>query len=390
MKRKIRTGIVCLMAALSLVACSKKTGWLEENGHTYYYLEDGTAASGWVEIEGSQYYFGSEGLLEHGFRDVDGVTYYFRADGSRASGWVDLEGRRYYLRQSGSLVTGWLSLEGQRYYLTAEGALSGICRVDGREYLFDPQGRLTSGWLELDGQMVYGDRNGHPVTGWQTIDGRRYYFRQDGTLQTGWAEIDGLTYRFREDGTPVQGITPEGQFASNGQLVRLVNPWNSVPEDYELRLVTVEGLKVDSTCSDALLQMMYAARDAKLTCVLNSTYRDMATQTYLWNRRYNDYISKGYSEEEAYRLSARRVAYPGTSEHHTGLAIDITGSEKLYQWFRDHAWEYGFTVRYKGEKEELTGIKDEPWHLRYVGKEVAQILQENDWCLEEFLNQFTT
>ena len=57
--------------------------------------------------------------------------------------------------------------------------------------------------------------------------------------------------------------------------------------------------------------------------------------------------------------------------------------------YLNHAWEYGFVVRYRGAKESLTGIMDEPWHLRYVGKEVAQVLQENNWCLEEFMNQFS-
>lgn len=404
MKGKIRAGIVCLMAVVSLVACSKKTGWLEENGHTYYYLEDGTAASGWVEIEGNQYYFGSEGLLEHGFRDVDGVTYYFRADGSRASGWVDLEGRRYYLRQSGSLVTGWLSLEGQRYYLTAEGALSGICRVDGREYLFDPQGRLTSGWLELDGQKVYGDRNGHPVTGWQTIDGQRYYFRQDGALQTGWAEIDGLTYRFREDGTPVQGITPEGQFASNGQLVRLVNPWNSVPEGYTVELTDINELyQVATVAYDDYLEMIRACENAGHQPVVCSGYRTQEYQQGLYDRKVQrllDDRKNDYTLEEAMAVAARSVAVPGTSEHQLGLALDIIDNRNwnldesqaqmpTQQWLMENSWRYGWILRYPDEKSELTGIIYEPWHYRYVGRAVAEEIHGLGLCLEEYLQMLT-
>jgi len=215
-----------------------------------------------------------------------------------------------------------------------------------------------------------------PLSGWMHTDEARYYFLEDGTMAIGSFYIDGV-FRY---------------FSSDGNYVPLINPWNEVPEDYTPRLVSIEGEKMDSSCVEALKKLMADARKAGLTCELNSGYRSISTQTYLWNRRYNDYISKGYSEEEAYRLTARRVAYPGTSEHHTGLAIDIVELVEdgtLYEWFRQHAWEYGFVVRYRGDKEPLTGIKDEPWHLRYVGKEVAQILQENDWCLEEFMNQFT-
>ena len=233
-----------------------------------------------------------------------------------------------------------------------------------------------SGWLETNEGTWYLTDDGQPFTGWMETKEARYYFLEDGMMAVGMYNIDGMN-RY---------------FSSDGNYVPLVNPWNEVPAGYSPDLVTIEGHKIDSTCVNALQAMITAARNAGLTCVLNSGYRDMATQTYLWNKRYDDYISQGYSADDAYRLTARRVAYPGTSEHQTGLAMDIVEiikDDTLYEWFRQHAWEYGFIVRYKGEKESLTGIKDEPWHLRYVGTEVAKICQENDWCLEEFMAQFT-
>ncbi len=311
------------------------SGWQKTDGKTYYYnAQSGIPHTGWLELPEGKYHFAEDGTMTVGFLELDGKRYYFNQSGVMCTGWHDLQGQRFYFDEAGVLVTtpGWLT--------TAEGTW----------------------YLKDDGQ---------PYTGWMQTDEARYYFHSDGKMATGMVEIDSI----------------QRYFSSDGNYVPLVNPWNSVPEDYVLRLVTVEGLQVDSTCADALLQMMLAARNENLTCVLNSTYRDIATQTYLWNRRYNDYLSQGYSEEDAYRLSARRVAYPGTSEHHTGLAIDITGSEKLYQWFRDHAWEYGFHVRYRGDKEEFTGIKDEPWHLRYVGKELAKTLQERDLCVEEYFKE---
>ena len=94
------------------------------------------------------------------------------------------------------------------------------------------------------------------------------------------------------------------------------------------------------------------------------------------------------------------VAIPGHSEHHTGLAVDLkvfTAAQKTIE-FRDdeQAWmeancaDYGFIVRYDGAKFELTGILDETWHFRYVGKPHAQYMTENGLCLEEYLSLLST
>lgn len=98
------------------------------------------------------------------------------------------------------------------------------------------------------------------------------------------------------------------------------------------------------------------------------------------------------SEEEA----AAIVAPPGTSEHQTGLACDITDQyyelknssledTALFQWMSQHCQEYGFIVRYPKDKEDVTGIIYEPWHFRYVGEEAAAYIMEHGLCLEEFL-----
>ena len=131
--------------------------------------------------------------------------------------------------------------------------------------------------------------------------------------------------------------------------------------------------------------MMKACRTAGYTCVLNSTYRNISTQQYLWNNRYNNYIRQGYSSEEAKRLTWQKVAYPGTSEHHTGLAVDITGTDGMYAWLQEHSWEYGFIMRYPDDKIESTGIIYEPWHFRYVGKETAKAIYSSGLTMEEFL-----
>ena len=92
------------------------------------------------------------------------------------------------------------------------------------------------------------------------------------------------------------------------------------------------------------------------------------------------------------------MAVPGTSEHQLGLAVDLVdnhnwsldesqASMPAQQWLIKHSWEYGFILRYPGDKGELTGIIYEPWHYRYVGKEAARVIHQQGLCLEEYLAQ---
>ncbi len=117
-----------------------------------------------------------------------------------------------------------------------------------------------------------------------------------------------------------------------------------------------------------------------------SAYRDYAYQDGLFNDRVN---SDGYYE------AIRWVAVPGYSEHHTGYAADLavaddegntstfTGEDD-YGWVEENAWKYGFIRRYPSDKTSLTGIANEPWHYRYVGKPHAYIMHTTGMCLEEY------
>ena len=400
----VLVGLICAAGLFCSCAEPIQTGWIEQEGHTYYYLEDGSAASGWLELEGNRYHFASDGRLEKGFREIDGNTFYFQADGTQVSGWLELDGQYYYLRKGGSLVTGWLSLEGQRYYLTDRGAATGICQVEGRSYVFDKEGRLTTGWADLGDRKAYGDLNCHPVTGWQEIDGIRCHFDEEGYLHTGWAEIDGLTYCFNEDGSPKQGITPEGQFSASGQLLILVNPWNYVPEDYTVELVPLnKDHQIASVAYGSLVQMLVDCENAGHQPVVCSSYRTQEYQESLFQRKVERLLEDKdyeYTEEEARIVAARSVAIPGTSEHQLGLAADIIDNRNwnldesqalmpTQQWLMEHSWRYGWILRYPNEKSGVTGIIYEPWHYRYVGKEVAAEIHELGICLEEYLLMLT-
>ena len=405
MRKRVLSGILAVIGCAALLCgCQTRTGWVEEEGKTYYYLSDGTAASGWQEIDGNRYYFGEEGLLEHGFRQVDGITYYITEDGNSATGWIDVGGQRYYLRQGGSLVTGWLSLEGQRYYLTETGAATGICPVDGSLYVFDREGKLTSGWTETGEGRAYGDLNGHPVTGWQQIGDYRYYFQDTGLVQTGWAQIEGLTYCFAEDGTPLQGITSQGEFASNGQQLILVNPWHYVPEGYTVELTAInKDYQVATVAYEDYLDMMRDCENAGHQPIVCSAYRTQEYQQNLYDRKIQrllDDKDNDYTEEEAKIVAARSVAVPGTSEHQLGLALDIIDARNwrldesqadmpTQQWLMENSWRYGWILRYPNAKSSITGIIYEPWHYRYVGREIAAEIHKLDLCLEEYLQMLT-
>ena len=166
----------------------------------------------------------------------------------------------------------------------------------------------------------------------------------------------------------------------------LVNAEHSIGE-YAPELGEFEGQKLDQRILEPMQSFVAGARAEGLSVFLSSGYRGYEEQQYLFNRKVEQ-----YGEEQA----ATIVSRPGTSEHQTGLACDITDeyyelknesleNTALYQWMSRHCQEYGFIVRYPKDKEEITGIIYEPWHFRYVGVEAATYMAEQNLCLEEFV-----
>jgi D-alanyl-D-alanine carboxypeptidase len=101
-------------------------------------------------------------------------------------------------------------------------------------------------------------------------------------------------------------------------------------------------------------------------------------------------MGQGMTLEEADDYIGQSVAIPGTSEHQTGLGVDIIGSRKMYDWLEENSWKYGFILRYPDDKIDITGIIYEPWHFRYVGVEAATYIMENNLTLEEYLSDHYT
>lgn len=182
----------------------------------------------------------------------------------------------------------------------------------------------------------------------------------------------------------------------NAWYLMLVNDENPLEQDLDIERSTISsGIEVDSRIYDALTNFLNAGRTDGINLFVCSGYRSVSYQTGLFERRVNRWINSGLGYDEAVEAAATSVAYPGTSEHHLGLAVDIVCSEytnlnrgfgdtEAGIWLREHCAEYGFILRYPDEKTDITGYIYEPWHFRYVGVEAATYIMENNICFEEF------
>lgn len=179
----------------------------------------------------------------------------------------------------------------------------------------------------------------------------------------------------------------------------LVNAENPMQEGYVPELAEVEnGYSVDARIAEDLNAMLAAARADGCQPQICSAYRSVEKQVQVFNDTVNSWINQGSSFWDAYQRTTQEVALPGTSEHGIGLAVDIVSNQyaeldakqaetKEAQWLQEHCYEYGFILRYPPEKQSLTGIIYEPWHYRYVGREMAQKIKESGLTLEEYLGK---
>ena len=181
----------------------------------------------------------------------------------------------------------------------------------------------------------------------------------------------------------------------------LVNTSNKLPEDFSVKTVELKnGHFIDERAYQDLQNMMDSAKKEGLKPIVCSSLRDVDYQINLYNETIKSYIDKGFSKEKAEEETQKWVAIPGTSEHHTGLALDIVSLD--YQlldesqentleqkWLFENSYKYGFILRYPKDKTNITGISYEPWHYRYVGKEAAKEIFEQNLTLEEYIEQIT-
>lgn len=195
-----------------------------------------------------------------------------------------------------------------------------------------------------------------------------------------------------------EGAAADAASGEADGLLLLVNPWTPLPEDFVPgELVPVQNDQaVDARAYPDLQDMLQDMSQAGLSPLICSSYRSQERQQELYDNKVQRVMAEGVSREAAQAEAARWVARPGTSEHQTGLAVDIVSlsnqmldetqeSTPEFQWLAENAWKYGFILRYPSDKSEKTGIAYEPWHFRFVGKEAAEEMHDLGLCLEEYL-----
>ena len=165
-----------------------------------------------------------------------------------------------------------------------------------------------------------------------------------------------------------------------------------VPEDLVsvpvARAAGTGKMQLRKEASEALTAMFSAASRDGYTLYLKSAYRAYSTQKTMYFNR----LEKNHGKDDGL------VSYPGASDHQTGLGVDVLnyewtlkdGMNKNFasapeaKWMEKHCHEFGFILRYMEDKEEITMIKFEPWHFRYVGVEAATYIMTQHLSLEEF------
>jgi LAS superfamily LD-carboxypeptidase LdcB len=144
--------------------------------------------------------------------------------------------------------------------------------------------------------------------------------------------------------------------------------------------------------------MISACKSAGYSPFINLAYVPYSAQEYYFSKKASEIAGSKTVTEDDETKASRIVARAGESEHQTGLAVDITDhfytpytsediNSDMLAWLVEHCAEYGFIQRYPAGKENITGYR-EPYHFRYVGKDAAAFIADNDLCLEEFLAMY--
>lgn len=216
--------------------------------------------------------------------------------------------------------------------------------------------------------------------------------REDGWRYVAYGGADGYVQSkyFKELHTPAVTV-PSGDWD-----MIFVNPSHNIPDDFTPALADFESGQVDERIFDICNQMFADAENDGIDLKLVSAYRSRERQSKLYQRKVNSYTAKGYSPKDAETKAAAITARPGTSEHQTGLALDLTtpshtsmnsgfAKTEAFAWLDENAYNYGFVLRYPKGKTAVTGVIYEPWHWRFVGVDAAIKIKASGQCLEEYL-----
>ena len=327
--------ITVLVLGCFSVSAATKTGFVTQNGKTYYINKDGSKQKGWLELNGKKYYFNKTtgvqlkgwakdssgkivryftsgaGYMVTGFiTDAKGNTrhfdektglmtrgwltdsqnykyYFYSGSGVMAKGWVEnkQEQKRYFSQSNGRMCTGWIkSTAGNyRYFKPSNGIMYvGLEKVDDDYYYFSKSTgvRYQKGFGTVGSKKYYFDpSDGKAKTGWLTLDGKKYYFNDAGVMLADTiAAIDGTTYRFDSNGVATK--TSSDNYTIDGNYVKVYDAKNGKYYYMEKQFIQHPGI-ADGTVSD--LDLLAAVCDAEAgdqgvigmeavaLCVLNCT-----------------------------------------------------------------------------------------------------------------------
>lgn len=200
-------------------------------------------------------------------------------------------------------------------------------------------------------------------------------------------------------GTTACGQSEETTSDYNPDYLVLVNKDNLISEDFidtvqlcDIDTVYDETNKIEEATKKAFESLQSYLKDEGVEIGVDSVYRSIQDQQDVMD----EFIEK-YGEDYA----KKTVAIPGTSEHHTGLAVDLVPKvngewvienedmlkeTEIFEKIHAALPQFGFILRYPKDKASMAGFEYEPWHIRYVGKDVAQEIYEKGLTLEEYLS----
>lgn len=384
------------------VSAATKTGFVTENGKTYYINKDGSRQKGWLELNGRKYYFNrttgvqlkgwakdssgkviryftkgagymvtgnlkdskgniryfdeKTGLLTRGWRtDAKGYKYYYYSgSGVMATGWVQdkKSQRRYFSKANGRMLTGWVenSAGNYRYFHPTSGILYvGLQKVGEDYYYFSKTTgiRYEKGFGTVGSKKYYFDKKtGKMKTGWLEEDGKKYYFESSGAMVVNDVQaIDGATYKFDENGVASK---VDSNYVIDGKYVKVFDAKNNKWYYMEKEFLEHPGI-ADGTVSD--LDLLAAVCDAEAgdqglvgmeavaLCVLNCTVD-----------KYKEFPSQ-----------IRYVVYQGKPNQYA-VVIDGALIKRLKGQFEDR------TNAYAAAKAAMTMFND------YINKGTARTL----------------
>lgn len=214
-----------------------------------------------------------------------------------------------------------------------------------------------------------------------------------------------------ETPVPTENIWPDIDITLD--IYSIVNNDNLLSSAYEPEVTKIGITRYMLFRTDHVAEldaMLDAMIEAGFTPYVAGAYRTYSYQSQMFNTKASqiayemaggktvDYDDPSGIYQEAVEEAKKITMMPGASEHQLGLAVDLLDRERsryvyedmdqdFFAWLDEHCWEYGFIKRYPTRKLLLTGW-DEPWHYRYVGKEVATFIMENGLCYEEFYGHY--